>query len=421
MKSLIWLLAIAAWAAPASSQDRALRLDGASVLSSDGQRFVAGRSVWLGNGRILRIAARDEDAADVEAIDCRGLLLIPGLIDLHSHLLLRPYDQLSWSDQVLRESLELRTIRATVAARDTLAAGFTTLRDLGTEGAGYADVALRNAVAGGVIPGPRIFAATRALVATGCYGPSGFDPRWRMPVGAQVADGADGVRIAVREQIAAGADWIKVYADYRRSEGGAATPTYSSAELAAIVDEAASAGVPVAAHAVTDEGIRRAVLAGARTIEHATGATRQTLQLMVQREVALCPTLTASESMARYSGWLPGQPPPPRIERARRMFALALAENVTIACGSDVGVFRHGDNAREIELMVEWGMAPPVALRAATAVAAQVLGRERELGRIAEGMLADLVLLRGNPLESPSALRQVAMVIQGGRIAIDRR
>ncbi|MCP3914213.1 MAG: amidohydrolase family protein [bacterium] len=289
------------------------------------------------------------------------------------------------------------------------------------QGAGYADVALRDAVAAGIVPGPRILAATRALVATGCYGPSGFDPRWDVPKGAQVADGVDGVRRAVRQQIAAGADWIKVYADYRRKRGAPSTPTFSSVELEAIVDEASSAGLPVAAHASTDEAIGRAVLAGVKTIEHGYHASDDVLALMVQHEVVLCPTLSASEAMARYSGWTPGEPEHPRIETARGLMERALAAGVTIACGSDAGVFAHGDNAREIELMVAYGMTPAAALRAATSGAAQVLGRALDRGRIETGYVADLVVLGADPLRDPAALRQVVLVVQGGRIVFDAR
>jgi imidazolonepropionase-like amidohydrolase len=415
---------VLAAAPPAAAREGvpALLLTGARVLDESGERLIAGRDVLVADGRIAAVgpAGMLGGAREVVRIDLAGLVLVPGLIDLHTHLLLHPYDETPWDDQVLKEALELRTIRAVTAARATLDAGFTTVRELGTEGAGFADVALRDAIAMGLVPGPRIFAATRAIVASGSYGPEGFDPRWELPKGAQVADGADGVRRAVREQIAAGADWVKVYADYPRRPGAPSTPTFSLEELTAAVDEAKSAGLPVAAHAHTAEGIRRAVLAGVATIEHGDGATAEVLRLMRQRGVALCPTLAATEAVSRYAGWRPGQPEPARLRDARAAFARALAAGVTIANGSDAGVFAHGGNARELELLVAWGMTPRDALRAATATAAAVLGRGRELGRIAPGYVADLVVFRGDPLADVAALRHPLLVIKDGRVALDR-
>ncbi|MEK6810318.1 MAG: amidohydrolase family protein, partial [Candidatus Thermoplasmatota archaeon] len=335
--------------------------------------------------------------------------------------LLHPYNEAPWEDQVLRESLELRTVRAVAAAKATLEAGFTTLRDLGTEGAGFADVALRDAIAKGIVQGPRVFATTRAIVATGCYGPSGFDPRWEVPKGAQEATGVDGVRRAVREQVAAGADLIKVYADYRRRNGQPPTPTFSQDELNAIVDEATSAGLPVAAHAFTDEAIQRAVLARVATIEHGFDASDEVLGLMRERGVVLCPTLTAGESVARYGGWKPGMPDDPRIKEAKEMFARALRSGVTIACGSDVGVFAHGENARELELMVAYGMSPLEALRAATTTAAKVLRREKDLGRVAQGYVADLIAVRGDTLADLVTVTKPVIVLKEGKIGVDRR
>jgi imidazolonepropionase-like amidohydrolase len=401
-----------------------LLLTGARVLDARGEHWLDGRVVLLAGDHIARIASENElDATARQAprIDLTGLALVPGLIDLHTHLLLHPYDETPWDDQVLKESLELRTVRATVAARATLAAGFTTIRELGTEGAGFADVALRDAIASRMIQGPRIFAATRAIVASGCYGPSGYDPRWAVPKGAQEADGVDGVRRAVREQIAAGADWVKVYADYRRAKGMPSTPTFSQAELDAIVDEARSAGRPVAVHAATNEGMRRAVQAGVTTIEHGYGASDEVLRAMHEHGIVLCPTLAANEAVVRYAGWKPGQPDPPRLRDGRDTFQRALRAGVTIACGSDAGVFAHGENAREIELMVEYGMKPADALRAATATAAHVLGRGTDLGRIEAGCVADLVAVEGDPLADPAALRRVRVVFQAGRVAVDHR
>ena len=407
----------------AQEQPNGLLIAGARILDETGTRLLEGYQVLIVDDHVAEVvpasAATIPEGARRLALN--GLTLVPGLIDLHTHLLLHPYDETTWNDQVLKESLELRTIRAVTAARATLEAGFTTIRDLGTEGAGFADVALRDAVDQGLVPGPRIFASTRALVATGCYGPMGFDPRWQVPKGAQVADGVDGVRRAVREQIAAGADWVKVYADYRRRPGDPSTPTYSQAELDTIVEEARSAGLPVAAHAVTDEAIRRAVAAGVYTIEHGSEASAEVLTLMRDRGVVLCPTLAASEAIARYGGWEPGTPDPPRVKRSKEMFARALKSRVTIACGSDAGVFTHGDNVRELELMVAYGMPAEQALRAATVTAAVVVGRKDDLGRIAKGYLADLVAVRGNPLEDPAVLRKPLMVIKGGCVVVDRR
>jgi imidazolonepropionase-like amidohydrolase len=378
------------------------------------------RQVMIRGQRIAWISERiDNLPGDATVLDLEGKYLLPGLIDLHSHLLLRPYNEASWNDQVLKESLELRVIRGTLHARQNLEAGFTTIRDLGTEGAAFADVALRDAIHQGLIRGPRVFAVTKALVTTGGYGPSGFDPRFELPKGAQTADGVAQVRRATREQIAAGADWIKVYADYRRKEGDTSTPTFSQEELDAIVNEATSAGLRVAAHATTDEGIRRAVNAGVATIEHGYEASVDTLKLMRERNVVLCPTLAASEAMALYSGWMPNQPDHPRIATARQLMKNALATGVSMACGSDVGVFAHGTNIRELELMYAWGMPAADVVKAATIDAARVLQRERQLGRIAPEYLADLIVVDGNPLEDISTLRRPLIVIKDGVIELN--
>ncbi len=395
-----------------------LILRGASVLAPDGESMLS-RDIRIVGGKIVAVLPSTELKAEPgdRELDLSGLFVLPGLIDLHSHLLLHPYDETSWNDQVLRESLGERTIRATVAAKRTLLAGFTTLRDLGTEGAGYADVALRDSIRKGIIPGPRMFVASRALVASGCYGPSGFAPEWQLPKGAEVADGVTGVRIATRKQIAAGADWIKVYADYRRKPGDASTPTYSVDELRAIIDEATTAGVPVAAHASTDAAVRRAALLGVKTIEHGYQASAQTLKIMKERGVVLCPTLAANEAIVRYRGVNPVAAK--RLNIARIMFKRALAAGVTIACGSDVGVFSHGDNARELELMVEYGMTEAQAIRSATLVAAEVLGRSTRLGKIESEYVADLIAVRANPLTDIAALRKVALVVAAGVVVRD--
>jgi len=353
-------------------------------------------------------------------VELKGTTLLPGLMDLHSHVLLHPYNETLWNDQVLKESEAYRTLEAAAHAKATLMAGFTTLRDLGTEGAGYADVAIKRAIDEGLIPGPRLFVATRAIVATASYGPGpkGFRPDLDLPQGAQAVSGADAMMAAVREQIGHGADWVKLYADYRWTAEGDARPTFTLAELKAAVEVAHAAGKPVAVHATTDAGMRLAIAAGVDTIEHGYGGTPETFRLMKERGIAWLPTLTANEAYSQYfDHYAPGtSEPTPRMRQGEQAFRKALAAGVTIGCGSDVGVFAHGSNWREIEWMARLGMSPLQALRAATTVDAGILGKSRELGRIANGYDADIIAVDGDPLADLHAIEHVAFVMKAGRI-----
>jgi imidazolonepropionase-like amidohydrolase len=375
-----------------------------------------GWAVLIRGDRIERVGPENQVASpDAQRVELSGTTLLPGLIEGHSHLFLHPYNEATWDDQVLKEPAGERMARAVASARATLLAGITTERDLGTEGVFNYDVQLKRAIERNIVPGPRLIVVTRAIVATGSYGPRRSDYSFDPGQGAEEATGSDEVARVVRSQIGRGADWIKVYADYRWGPKGQARPTFSEAELRTLVETARGSGRPVAAHATTAEGMRRAVMAGVETVEHGDEGTPEIFRLMHRRGVALCPTLAATEAYAQYfEGWTRGSSPPPQsVLDKRASFRTALAEGVRICFGGDVGVFSHGDNVRELEAMVAGGMTPLQAARAATSENAEIFHLD-DRGRIAPGLLADLIAVAGDPTVDISALRKVRMVMKGG-------
>jgi imidazolonepropionase-like amidohydrolase len=412
------LITLCLWAGALQAQS-VFVLKPARVFDGSGSAPRKGVAVVVENGRVSAVGelAALTVPRGATTIDLPGQTLMPGMIDLHSHVLLHPYNETNWNDQVLKEALGLRVARATVHLQRTLRAGFTTLRDLGTEGAADADVGLKRAIDQGIIEGPRLIVTTRAIVMRGSYGPSGFAPEVDVPQGAQEAGGPEELERVVRDQIRRGADWIKIYADYRWGANGSARATFTQSEIALVVEIAESSGRHVVAHASTPEGMRRAILAGVKTIDHGDDGTPEVFRLMRERGVVLVPTLAAGDAVLQYGGWKKGvDPEPARIASKRASIRQALAAGVTIANGSDVGVFAHGANAREVEMLVDYGLTTTQALVAATSAAAAVLDMGGSLGRIAPGFLADLIAVDGDPVADIRAVSRVRFVMKDGKV-----
>ena len=392
-----------------------LLLRPAAVFDGVDGKTHAGWQVLVRGDRIVAVGPDLAVPAGARTVDLAGDTLMPGMIEGHGHLFLHPYDEASWDDQVLHEPLALRTARAVANARATLLAGFTSERDLGTEGAGYADVGLKAAIDQGIVEGPRLSVATRAIVALGAYGPKGFEPGVAIPQGAEEVSGTEQMVAAVRRQIAAGADWVKLYADYRWRPGEESRATLSLDEMKAAVAAAHDAGRPVAVHASTAEGMRRAIEAGVDTIEHGYGGTPAVFAAMAAKRIALCPTLAAADASARYRGWNGVEPAPAAVRLSREALRMALSAGVPICMGGDVGVYAHGTNTREMALMAAAGMTPAQVLIAATSGNARWMGLGDRLGAIRPGLLADLVAVAGDPTNDIGALRAVRLVVKNGK------
>jgi imidazolonepropionase-like amidohydrolase len=421
MKTIFSVLLLLLRAAPGVAQDPTRYYITADRVF-DGELMHEGWAVVVENDKIIAAGPVQQIKEPVGAVRVTkpNATLMPGMIEGHTHLFLYPYNITDWDTQVLKESDAYRTVRATVHAKNTLWAGFTTARDLGTEGAGYSDVGLKRAIDDGIVPGPRLLVAGRAIVATGSYGPKGFDPDMTVTLGAEAADGPDLIRV-VRDQIGKGADFIKVYADYRWGPTGEAQPTFSLEELKSIVETAKSSGRPTVAHASTKEGMRRAILAGVETIEHGDQFDPEIGQLMKEHHVVLIPTLAAGEKIAQYHGWIKGKTPEPdRVAHRKKNFSQVLQSGVVIGMGGDVGVFAHGENALEMELMAEYGMSPLDVLRSATSVNSRAFHLDHLVGFIRPGLKADLVIISGNPATTISDIRRVVWVMKDGAVYRDQ-
>jgi len=373
---------------------------------------------------VTRFAPGFAQPAGAAFIDLGSETCLPGLIDTHTHVLLQG-DQKpgQYDEQILKWSLPYRTIWATQSARRALGYGFTTIRDLETEGAYYADVSLRDAITQGVIPGPRMLVVTRALDVTGAYPLLGYAPNVAVPHGVQVVDGADECRKAVREQISRGADWIKLYADRRVSTADGVVhsiPTFTPEELHAIVDETHREGHKVAAHAMGLEGVHNAVEAGVDSLEHGAYISDGDMKTMLARGIYYVPTLYIFEYAEQlhtaegFPGWKGG------VEIHAATFRRALQAGVKIAFGTDVGGFEWTINpAKEFALMVNYGMTPAQALRSATVSAAELLDLQKEIGSISAGKSADLVAVHGSPLSDIGALENIDFVMKEGVVYKD--
>jgi imidazolonepropionase-like amidohydrolase len=422
--SVVWLLAFPVVAGPQSpiapAAPRTYAIHAGRMIDGKSEVVQNDVLVLVQGDRIVAVGPRSQLAsrvpANAETIDLGGATILPGLIDNHTHVLLQgDITSADYDEQLLKESIPYRAIRATAAVRTSLMNGFTTIRDLETEGAMYADVDVKTAIARGVIPGPRMFVSTRAMSTTGTYPLLGYSWELKMPEGVQIVDGPAEIQKAVREEAKYGADWIKFYADrkyYIGSDGRLRSwVNFTDDELKMLVTEAHRLGKRVAAHAMGWDGIDAALRAGVNSIEHGDGLTDDLLDRMVAQKVYWCPTIFVGVYVAPGRGgiW------PKMVDLERVAFGKALKKGVMISYGTDVGGFAWTENqAQEFAYMVRYGMSPMAAIKSATSVAASLLDQTDNFGTIEAGKLADIVAVKGDPIADISELTRVSFVMKAG-------
>jgi len=397
--------------------DQPIIIKAARLIDGRGGAVVSPAVIVVRGNRIESIGSAIP--AGAQTIDLGDMTLLPGLIDAHTHILLQgDVTSADYDEQLFRESMPYRALRASRSAKIALEHGFTTLRDVETEGAMYTDVDVKRAINNGVIPGPRLFVSTRAMSVSGGYGPSGYSPEIIYPMGVQIVDGVEGGRKAVREQISHGADWIKVYADrsYFVDKNGqlSSIPTFTPEEMKAIVDEAHRLRHKVAAHAMARPGIENALNGGVDSIEHGIAIPDDLIDMMVAKGVYLCPTLTVTEYVAPGRGGVWARIP----QFHHDSFQRALRKGVKIAFGTDAGGFPWDavNEAKEFEYETQYGMTPMQAIQTATRNAADLLGMSDQIGTLEAGKFADIVAVPGNPLSDITAMEHVGFVMKDGVI-----
>ena len=407
------------FATTAHAQDPVTVLKAARMIDARGENVIAPAVIVVRGNKIESAGTSADVPQGAQVIDLGDVTLLPGLIDAHTHIMLQgDVTSTEYDDQLFKESMPYRALRASRAVKIALERGFTAMRDVETEGAMYTDVDVKKAINNGVIPGPRLQVSTRAMSITGGYGPSGYSPEVTFPMGVQIVDGVEGGRKAVREQIAHGADWIKVYADrsYFVDKDGklSSTPTFTLEEMKAIVDEAHRLRHKVAAHAMARPGIENAVIAGVDSIEHGIAIPDDLLDRMKAQGTYLCPTLMVTDYVAAGRGGVWGKAIP---ESHRDSFSRALHKGVKIAFGTDAGGFPWDMNqAKEFSFETKFGMTPMQAIKSATIVAAQLMGWDDRIGTIESGKFADIVAVPGNPLSDITVMEHVSFVMKDGAV-----